>query len=163
MQVISNNLLGKMPIRQDAIIRINLAWIKNIKEAERLVAKSKHKIYLDYPTGRLKPPQPKISLTEALELSHHKKVKYFAVSNCEFVESVRELMESTPAIFVPKIETELGVKNMGKMAKLGIKHFMLDKEDLYTECKSENKKYLKLVKKARRYKGVMELQGVVFI
>jgi hypothetical protein len=163
--IISNNLINKMPIADDAVIRINLAWIKNHREADKLIKNSNHLIYLDYPDGRKKPPKGKITLKEAIRLSNNSKVKYFAVSNCEDVWKIKGIIRELPdwVEFVPKIETETGVSNMGEMKKIGIKSFMLDKEDLYSSVGCDNDRYLKLVKQARKHKGVMELQGVVFI
>ena len=163
MIIVSNHLIGKIPIHPDTVIRVNLAWVKSVEEAKKLLDNSKHDIYLDFPSGRTKPPQPTISLEEAIGLSRHRKVKYFAMSNCENVRDIQEVMLKTPAEFVPKIETKLGVKNMGKMKEIGIKHFMLDKEDLWTDVHCDSKKFNELVNEARTHKGVMELQGVVFI
>jgi len=74
------------------------------------------------------------------------------------------IMKKIKCEFVPKIETKMGVKMMTLMEEeLGIKLFTLDKEDLYTNVRADFKEYEKLVKEARTHKGVMELQGVVFI
>lgn len=162
MRVISNNLIGKIQIPESAVIRINLAWIKGAKEALSLIEKSKYPIYLDFPSGRTKPPQPKISLAEAINLSNHSKVKYFAISNCENAKDIKDLRGRTNAEIIPKIETKLGVQNMGKMVKVGVKRFMLDKDDLYIDTNCDNEKFLELVNKARKY-SVLELQGVIFI
>lgn len=164
MFIISNNLVGKMPVQDDAIIRINLAWINDYETAERLISESNHKIYLDYPDGRKKPPRGKISLTEAIRLSNHDNVKYFAVSNCEDVWKMKGIINELPKTveFVPKIETEIGVNNMSEMEAIGIKTFMLDKEDLYTDVKGDADKYNLLVEEARKH-NIIELQGVVFI
>lgn len=164
MLVISNNLIGKMPIEEDTIIRINLAWV-DYEAAQAIISSSKHKIYLDYPDGRKKPPRGKISLTEAIQLSDNPNVKYFAVSNCEDVWKLKGIINELPKHieFVPKIETEIGVNNMSDMEAIGIKTFMLDKEDLYTDVKGDVDKYNKLVEQARTHNGVIELQGVVFI
>jgi hypothetical protein len=165
MLVVSNNLLNKMPIADDTVIRINLAWIDSIGTATRLLDESKHQIYLDYPDGRKKPPRPKISLTEAIKLASHPSVKYFAVSNCEDVWKLKGIIAELPKTvdFVPKIETKQGVYNMGAMEEIGIKTFMLDKEDLYTDVNCDSCAYNELVARAMLHKGVMSLQGVVFI
>lgn len=165
--VISNNLQGKMPIPEDAIIRVNLAWFDDWREAKQIIDNSEHYIYLDYPSGRTKPPRPKIELEEAIELSKHTKVKYFAISNSEDIYELSEIKSLINCELVPKIETEQGVMNMNSMIEdTGIKTFMLDKEDLYTNCKMDSEKYNELVMKAREYGSkvkVLELQGVVFI
>lgn len=164
MIVISNNLIGKMPLQDDAVIRINLAWVKTKEEAQALLSGIKQDVYLDFPDGRSKPPKPTITLEDAIELSRNENVKYFAVSNCEDIDKMRIIIDQIDCEFVPKIETKLGVLMMTDMAKrLGIKTFMLDKEDLYTNVRCNNDEYERLVEEARRYKGVIELQGVVFI
>jgi len=167
MFIISNNLIGKMPIPDNAIIRVNLAWIKDVKEAKKILEQNK-KIYLDYPSGRTKPPVPTITLDEAIELTKHKSVYYFAVSNAENATKLSEInARLTSAVeLVPKIETTKGIENIEKMIAIGIKSIMLDKEDLYTNVKCNTKRYNKWLERIRSYKGrikILELQGVVFI
>lgn len=164
--IISNNLLGKIPLLDTAVIRINLAWIKDYEAAQRLLNESRHQIYLDYPDGRKKPPRPKISLTEAIELSHHPKVSYFAISNAEDIEKLTEIKGLLDCELVPKIETTKGVEIIPKMIDMGIKTIMLDGEDLYTDVDCDGDKYEQLKAEVRTYKDkitVLELQGVVFI
>jgi len=162
MLVISNHLIGKMPIPEEAVIRINLAWIDNLSDANRILDESKNDVYLDFPSGRTKPPQPKIGLNAAMALTQHKSVKYFAVSNCENTKDMQEIMKEIDVEFIPKIETKLGIKNMQKMVDIGIKTFMLDKEDLYVDVNCDSKRYSELVEEARKF-NIIELQGVVFI
>jgi len=160
--IISNNLIGKIPIRHDAIIRINLAWVCK-DEAKKIIDKSKHSIYLDYPDGRTKPPTPTISFEEAVELSKHKNVTYFAFSNAT-LDKVKSIKGKVNCILVPKIETEQGVKEVPNMIELGIKTIMLDKEDLYTAVDCDPNKFNQLLDEVRSYKvNILELQGVVFI
>ena len=165
MPIISNNLIGKIPISTNDIIRVNLAWVKDVEEAKRIIKKINNDIYLDYPRGRSKPPKPTIKLDDAIRLANNQKVKYFAVSNIETAEDCELMIDSLGDVeFVPKIETEIGVNNMAKMIKAGVKTMMLDKEDLYTDVNCNSKKYNKLIGKARSYPvKLLELQGVVFI
>ena len=154
-----------MPIPDDAIIRINLAWCENIDEDKKIINDCKQDIYLDYPDGRSKPPVPKINLNSAIQLAKNDRVKYFAVSNCD-IEKVIELKDSVDCIFVPKIETIEGVNDIPRMIEEGIEMIMLDKEDLYTDCKQDSKIYNQALFVARSYKNIikiLELQGVVFI
>lgn len=164
--IISNNLIGKMPIADNAIIRINLAWIKSLDEAKRIITNSKHDIYLDYPTGRTKPPRPVITLNEAIELTKNKQVKYFAISNAEDISKIKEIKSKVKAELVPKIETQLGVSKINEMIEAGIKTIMLDKEDLYIDANCDSKEFNLLVNSVRSYKDrvkILELQGVIFI
>lgn len=167
MIIISNNLTGKLPLPAKAIIRVNLAWIKSIKEARQILNESQHDIYLDYPQGRTKPPKPTIKLDEAIRLTNHPKVKYFAVSNVEDIESFESLRDSLGDVeFIPKIETPLGVENIGEMIKAGIKTIMIDKEDLYTSVQCDSQEFNDILQIIRTYKNkikILELQGVVFI
>jgi len=167
MTIISNNLIGKMPIAQDAIVRINLAWVPNREEALRLLSGTHHDIYLDYPDGRNKPPRPTITLTEAINLAKHPRVKYFAISNADNPEKLKKLSDrlSKNVTLVPKIETIMGVKCIRGMIKVGIKVLMLDKEDLYTDVDCYSEEFNNLIEEARSYKDeveMLELQGVVF-
>ena len=162
--IISNNLLGKLPVPDDAIIRVNLAWIKTLKEAKNIIKNSKHDIYLDYPSGRTKPPTPTLDIKDALELAKDKKVKYFALSNAEDLAVLENIKNQLNAIFVPKIETFEGVMNIPEMIEMGIDHIMLDKEDLYIDCECDNAVYNTLLKNVRSHPiKIFELQGVIFI
>lgn len=158
--IVSNHLLGQMPLPENITVRVNLAWV-SADEARKILDNTNHNIYLDYPSGRTKPPKPTMTLEEAVELSYHPDVKYFAVSNVESVEQLEAV--DTRAILVPKIETEKGVKNMREMIDYGITHMMLDKEDLYVNVGADSDKYEKLVAEARSHDvRLLELQGVVF-
>lgn len=149
----------------DTIIRLNLAWIKTYQEAEKILSESNFPVYLDYPSGRTKPPKPVIGFQEAIALSKHPRVKYFAISNAESIALLKELMETIPGkIIVPKIETVKGVELIPKMIEAGINTLMLDKEDLYTNVKADSELYEILVDKVRKSGiKVLELQGVIFI
>ena len=153
-----------MPVSDNAIIRVNLAWINSKEDALKILDNSNHDIYLDYPDGRKKPPMGEITFSEAIEIASHPKVKYFAVSNCEDVWKIKGIISELPESveFIPKIETEVGIKNMNAMENIGIKLFMLDKEDLYTDVKGNADKYNALVEEARKH-NIIELQGVVFL
>ena len=162
--IISNNLIGKIPVLDSSIVRINLAWVDNYEAAQRLLNESNHQIYLDYPDGRKKPPQPKISLTEAIKLSSHPKVKYFALSNAEDIDKLSNIKNQIDCELVPKIETEKGVKIIPRMIEMGIKMIMLDGDDLYVDVKCDGAKYESLKQEVRSYDlTVLELQGVIFI
>ena len=166
MLVISNHLQGKMPLPKDAIIRVNLAWYPSVEAARQALDDANRDIYLDYPRGRTKPPKPKITLYEAIELANEYKVRYFAVSNVEvpkFIEEISARLET--AEFVPKIETALGVENIRAIITTGVKTIMLDKEDLYVDVDMDAWAYEKLIDSVRQQTSnvtLLELQGVVF-
>src|SRR6185369_15118491 len=94
MIIVSNHLLNTTDIAfpKDAVIRVNLAWIKSFPEAEKILAESQHDIYLDFPQGRSKPPKPLLTLDNAITLANkYPNVKYFAVSNVEKVGPLWDL------------------------------------------------------------------------
>jgi pyruvate kinase len=159
--IISNNLIGKMPIPKDAIIRVNLAWVSK-EEARKILSETKNDIYLDYPSGRTKPPKPTMTLDDAIELANEFKVKYFAVSNIECICDVLDIQSKLYySEFVPKIETVNGVENIREITQ-EVDIIMLDKEDLYVDCNGEG--YEDLINKVRSSKvKVLELAGVIFI
>lgn len=174
MLIVSNHLFSKSNIKfpEDVVVRINIAWIKNIEELKKLLSETKHDIYLDYPQGRTKPPLPTISLVESLALVHHyKHIKYFAVSNVEdpnSIEAIRDLLPKTVQL-VPKIETQEGVRNLEAiLTRIKAKNIMLDKEDLYLNANRDNSIFENLVNEARQKclncgVTVLELHGVVFM
>lgn len=164
--IISNNLIGKMPILDETIIRINLAWIKSRLKAQMIIEDCKYEIYLDFPSGRTKPPVPVITLQEALELAQHPKVKYFAYSNAESIKFYEEIERSLPnKIIVPKIETAVGVRLIPDLIKAGATHVMADLEDLFSSVHGNVETYQNLVDELMSYKDqikILRLQGVVF-
>jgi hypothetical protein len=158
MLVASNNLIGKLPLPEETVIRVNLAWA-SLEEAENIL-KQNNKVYLDYPTGRTKPPKPTISLCQAIALANKYKPLYFAVSNIEDVQVIRDLKSETDVQIVPKIETVNGVENIDKIAE-EVDMIMLDKDDLYLNCKGKD--YEKLIERVRNSKvKVLEVVGIIF-
>jgi pyruvate kinase len=173
MIIVSNHLLNTTHVEfpDDIVVRVNLAWMKDLATAKKTLKSIKHEVYLDYPQGRSKPPRPTLTLEQALALAKaNKNVKYFAVSNVEEPDEVKKLRAKIPAHieFVPKIETVRGVKNLVGIIKAGrIKHAMLDKEDLYVDV-DRNQDMFEVLIEAARATGkahnvhVLELTGVVF-
>ena len=58
MRIFSQNLLlHDISVPDDAILRINLAWVNHIDELKEILNKyNNYGIFLDLPIGRLKPP-----------------------------------------------------------------------------------------------------------
>lgn len=161
--IVSNNIIDEIK-GADMTARINLAWVPDVATAEKLLDNSKYKVYLDYPSGRTKPPVPTISLEQAIELSKHEKVLYFAVSNIETAKECEALMELLDDVeFIPKIETEVGVRNLKEIIGTGVKTIMLDKEDLYSDVACNSDMFNELVNEVRGHDvKILELQGVIF-
>ena len=83
MILLSNHLLTLPEFRNvdNVIVRINMAWVKDIKELHKFLDID-YDVFLDYPKGRTKPPVPTLSLTDAIEtIKKCPNVKYFALSN----------------------------------------------------------------------------------
>jgi len=173
MIIASNHLLSKgLDFPKGAVMRLNLAWQESKEEAEKTLGKlTAFEIYLDYPQGRSKPPKPVITLNEAIALANlFSHVKYFAVSNVESPNTIREIQALLPSHvqMVPKIETKAGVNNLDEIIKkTGVKHIMLDKEDLYVDVGRDSEEFNRLVEVTRAKRDelgfeLLEMQGVVF-
>ena len=172
MIVISNYVQSTgMNYPEDAVIRINVAWIESSEALEQIMQSlSGRKIWLDYPTGRTKPPQPKFSLDETIEFTKRYNVHYFAFSNAEDTLIIEEIRRKVPTnvVLVPKIETINGIGNLAEIMRAAkTKIVMLDKEDLYTDVKGNQVEFYRLVEQCRKKckeldATCLELKGVVF-
>ncbi len=171
MLVVSNHCYDSIGSPADAVIRCNLAWSKDRDDAERTVSQLRgHKIFLDFPQGRTKPPKPVVTLDEAIALANKYEVDFFAVSNVESPYSllgIRSLLKESIEI-CPKIETKRGVAAMSQIIKkVGVKYIMLDKDDLFVDVGHDNKAFEAWVQQARNHAAfekvyLLELTGVVF-
>jgi hypothetical protein len=175
MLVISQHArLAHIPIPRDAVLRVNVAWVKNNEDLTNLLNGIRHDVFLDFPEGRKKPPTPVLKFLDLLEaMRRFNVIKYFALSNVQHPETIDKMLKLIPSTIeiVPKIESLIGVKNLGKIvARLPYpkRYIMLDKEDLYTDLKSNNSKLEKCVRGVRqqckrRHVEVLELAGVIFL
>ncbi len=140
MLIISQNASNYgIPLPSDAIYRINLAWINNIQEIEELLKKHKnHKIFLDLPINRVKPPNNKYSLNDISQiLKSYNNIKYFAISNVNSSKDLEHYIQFTPnnIILVPKIESPEGISNVSEIVQAipgQEKILMLDHDDLFS-------------------------------
>ena len=173
MIVISNHIKTHriLPIPDDVIIRINMAWIKTEKELIKIIEGIRQDIFLDFPQGRTKPPTPILSLEIALKMMRkYKHITHFAISNAESIKIIAHLRSIIPSHIelVPKIETPIGVDLLTKIIKTAkTKTIMCDKEDLYLNVNRDNDKFNKYVEKTRKIckklkVTALELQGVIF-
>ena len=110
MIIISQNLTNyDVDIPEDAVFRINLAWINNLRELQTILEKHRtRKIFLDLPTNRTKPPNNKYSIDELIPIiKSNKNIKYFAISNINSAEDLNMYTNIIPedVILVPKIES----------------------------------------------------------
>lgn len=174
MLIISHYLLDKIDavFPDHMVARVNVAWLETKDELEKVLAKLKHDIYLDYPQGRTKPPVPQISLDDAIEAARKfPRIKYFAVSNVEDAEGILDIKKRLPPHIemIPKIETARGVLNLENIVHAAkIRSIMFDKEDLYIDVNRDSQKFGELVEFARQKSknlgvNILELHGVVFL
>ena len=177
MLIISQNLTNyKMDIPEDAVFRVNLAWINDLKELEVILEKHKtHKIFLDLPTNRTKPPNNKYDITELSPIiNSHQNIKYFAISNINSLDDLEMYFSIIPkrVTIVPKIESVEGVLNIKQITDaLGDdKIIMFDHDDLYSsiiKSKQPTSKFLECFNKLAKHcneNNVILLRtiGVVF-
>ena len=177
MLIISQNLTNyKMDIPEDAVFRVNLAWINDLKELEVILEKHKtHKIFLDLPTNRTKPPNNKYDITELSPIiNSHQNIKYFAISNINSLDDLEMYFNIIPkhVTLVPKIESVEGVLNIKQITDaLGDdKIIMFDHDDLYSsiiKSKQPTSKFLECFNKLAKHcneNNVILLRtiGVVF-
>lgn len=174
MIVISNHVkhIG-MEYPPDSLIRINLAWAGGIDDVKKIIDGAKgHKIWLDYPTGRTKPPKPSMTLMDAIRICKEfaECIEYFAFSNAEDpnqIEMIRALVPENVKL-APKIETINGVNHLSDIIKASKGDLiMLDKEDLYVACEMDVERFNWFVNATRSWckeRGVicLELKGVIF-
>lgn len=174
MILISNHLLRLDEFKKlnDVTIRINIAHVTDINELQKYMNINRD-IMIDFPTGRTKPPKPKWSFDEIIKMLHlleWKNVKYFAASNIEYIEDVKNILNCLPTdvSFIPKIETKVGILNLENiLTETNINYIMLDGEDLYTDVKHNNVKYLDLLDKVKNIcikcnVNLLNLYGVIF-
>lgn len=146
MLIISQNLSNyNIPIPDDAVFRINLAWVNSMDELEMLLKKhAKHKIFLDLPINRTKPPGNNYSLSDIIPIiNKHVNVKFFAVSNVESANDIITYKESlnSKVNIIPKIESPKGIENIQQITDVldsEDKIIMLDHDDLYSALRSQN-------------------------
>ncbi len=140
MIIVSQNLTNyDMPIPDDAIFRINLAWVNDLIELKNLLSKhSQHSIFLDMPVNRTKPPNNTYSLDDLLSVfTEHKNIKYFAISNVNSPDDIDHFIKSISKdiTLIPKIESPEGVDNINAIINslpYDKKIIMLDHDDLYS-------------------------------
>lgn len=145
MRIFSQNIINyNIPIPEDSILRINLAWVNSINELKDLLQKhNKSKIFLDLPIGRTKPPNNKYSFEDIVKiLEFNLNVRYFAISNVNSAKDIEEFLAKIPKhiSLVPKIESPEGVENIYEITNSlqNEKIIMLDHDDLFSNLIKKN-------------------------
>ena len=161
MLIVSQNLTNyEMDLPEDAIFRVNLAWINDLKELEVILEKHRtRKIFLDLPTNRTKPPNNKYDIAELIPIiKSNQNIKYLAISNINTANDLETYFSIIPkrVTLIPKIETELGVTNIKEItdALHTTKIIMFDHDDLYSsiiESKQPISKFLECFNKLAEY------------
>ena len=140
MLIISQNLSNyDFPIPKDAVYRINLAWINTLDDFSKLLSiHSDHKIFIDLPIGRTKPPHNSYTFEELIPiLQKNSNVKYLAISNVNSSDDLKIFSDLIPkhVELVPKIESPEGVANIENIVNsmnYSEKVIMLDHDDLFS-------------------------------
>tara|TARA_Y100000310_G_scaffold310656_1_gene356131 strand:+ start:3854 stop:4423 length:570 start_codon:yes stop_codon:yes gene_type:complete len=152
MLIFSQNLANYgLPIPEDAIFRVNLAWVNSLKELEVILGKHRsHQIFLDLPASRTKPPNNKYDIDDLIPIiKSNPNIKYFAVSNIHSVDDLKIYLDTIPkhVTIVPKIESADGVANVEQITDaLGNnKILMLDHDDLYSSITKSKQPALKFL------------------
>ena len=173
MLLVSQNLSKYMPITDDSVVRINLAWVDSIEKLALMVENISQDIFLDLPIGRTKPPNNNYSLEDVKKIIvNHSNIKYLAVSNIESSKDLEQYLKLDRLIVIPKIESLNGVMNIGDIcSSLGdIKIIMLDHDDLFSDLirnginASNFFKYIKQLDNYCKDSGVrlLKTRGVIF-
>ena len=148
MILISQNITNyDIPIPENAVFRINLAWVNSIVELKKLLEiHQTHVIFLDLPVNRTKPPNNKYSLNDIiLVLENYDSIKYIAISNVETEKDLTEYLKVVPKniTIVPKIESHTGIENIKDIVKkleYEKRMIMLDHDDLFSNIVRNNEK-----------------------
>ncbi len=151
MIIISQNLTNyDFPVPDDAVYRINLAWINSIDELSELLSKhSNHKIFIDLPVGRTKPPHNSYIFDELVPiLEKNSNVKYLAISNVNSASDIKKFISQVPkhVEIVPKIESPDGIANIDDIINYmpySNKVVMLDHDDLFSSLTKKGESPLK--------------------
>ena len=146
MLIASQNLTNYgIPVPENTIFRINLAWTNTLDELQNLLKKyHEHDIFVDLPIHRTKPPNNKYSLEDLIPiLKSHPNVKYLAISTVESANDLKKYLELLPSsiTLIPKIESPTGVNNIEEIMNSipsDKKIVMLDHDDLYSSMLKKN-------------------------
>ena len=154
MILLSNHLLQTkaITIDKDVVIRINIAWVRDEKQLKEYLD-IPYTVFLDYPIGRKKPPVPSLTIDGVIKIMNgYDNVKFFAISNSETYEGMKEVRDKLPKniSLVPKIETKNGILNIERVIdRSEASYIMLDREDLFSSLSSNNEAYIRLVKELK--------------
>ena len=162
---------------ENVVLRINLAWIDSLQELNKILEKHKqHKIFLDLPIKRVKPPNNKYTINELVPIiKSNKQISYLAISNVESSSDITSYMKLLPSnvILVPKIETIEAILNIDEIVtvlKGSEKILMLDHDDLFTSITNSDEPISNFRKRVnelvtfcnKQNITLLRVQGVIF-
>ena len=139
MFLVSQNLANYMKFPEDTVFRINLAWVDTIDQLEKSLSNYlDHRIYLDLPVGRTKPPNNSYSIFELENIiKKYENIDYLAISNVESPDDIKNYISifSKNLTIVPKIESKKGVDGLLEICNAlnNKKIIMLDHDDLFAD------------------------------
>lgn len=141
MKIISQNTTNYgIEVPSDTILRINLAWCSSIKQLKDILEDHKNNsIFLDLPIKRIKPPNNKYTLDDLIPvITSYNQIKYFAISNVESSDDLKNYIEKIPTniVLVPKIESPTAILNISEIVNAiptDEKILMLDHDDLFAK------------------------------
>ncbi len=153
MIIISQNYANyDVPLPDNVILRINLAWCNSVEQFEKILQKhTDHDIFIDLPIGRIKPPNNKYALEELIPImEENKNIKFLAISNVEEPSDLDIYLNLIPkhVNIVPKIESTKGVLNIESITNVlpyTEKFVMLDHDDLFSSIKKDDEPESKFV------------------
>lgn len=171
MYIVSQNLSNyDVPIPEDCIFRINLAWINNLDELESLLKKHhSQKIFLDLPINRTKPPNNKYSMEDLIPIiESHNNIEYFAISNVDSAEYLEPFIKILPNSLniVPKIENAKGISNISEIVnslQTSKKVIMLDHDDLFSSLIKQNESPSKFKDYINRLIDFCNLNNIILL
>ena len=139
MLLISQNLINyDMKFPSDVVLRVNMAWVDNLEDFRQILNKSNSDFFIDFPSGRIKPPNNKYDIKDLIPIfSEYSKIKYLAISNVEHSRQIKEFstIVRNGIKIVPKIETIKGINNISEICTQLSQNdnIMLDHDDLFTD------------------------------
>lgn len=173
--VVSQNLTKSvLQLPDHAILRINLAWHKDLDSVKTMIMEyGNSDIFLDIPIARKKPPNHNHVLDDIVAMANvFSNVKYVAISNVESGQSIRYYCDKFKAKIVPKIETLKGTIQLSDI--LDAMNYkpqivMLDHEDLFSNLIHLKKEdaYLDIINKLAdecraRNVHLLRAKGIIF-
>ena len=164
--LVSHNLRHHgMEFPDGTVMRINLAWINDLETLDHIVAGISNEVFIDIPTGRLKPPSNRYRLEDiAPFIKKHSHIRYIAISNVEGPEPILQFREAlgSEIVLVPKIETMAGIDNLAEIhrALTADATMMLDHDDLFNDVMTNDGQVQTFIDQVNALVSFCQRQGI---